>query len=141
MDKVIAIQKLDFPSTLKQLKTYLGMTGWLRSYAPYYSQLAESFQERKIKLLKTHDTRCDGKKSKAQDRKSYVIKTSWISISQERNSFKVIQKIFAQLTFLIHHDPERRLYVDTNGSKDFSMVAMVYHVKGNRIDQYPRTSV
>lgn len=37
-EKIAAIAKLTFPTTLKALETYLGMTGWLRDYIPFYAQ-------------------------------------------------------------------------------------------------------
>lgn len=40
-EKLAAISQLEFPRTLKDLETYLGMTGYLRQYAPYYAQMAE----------------------------------------------------------------------------------------------------
>src|SRR5436190_22675868 len=40
-DKIDAIAKLDFPKNLKDLETYLGLTGWLRQYVPYYAYIAE----------------------------------------------------------------------------------------------------
>ena len=39
-DKLKAIATLKFLYTLKELKTYIGMTGWLRQYIPYYLALA-----------------------------------------------------------------------------------------------------
>ena len=40
-EKIAAIAKLTFLTTLKALETYLGMTGWLRDYIPFYAQKAE----------------------------------------------------------------------------------------------------
>ena len=51
-EKIKAITALCFPITLKELETYLGLTGWLRSYVPYYTQIVESLQRQKTLLLK-----------------------------------------------------------------------------------------
>lgn len=40
-DKFKAIQLLCYPDTLGSLEYYLGLTGYLRSYVHYYTQLAE----------------------------------------------------------------------------------------------------
>src|SRR5205814_1265745 len=52
-DKIEAIAKLDFPKNLKDLETYLGLTGWLRQYVPYYAYIAEPLQQRKTLLSRS----------------------------------------------------------------------------------------
>ena len=47
-----AISQLEFPLTLKVLETYIGMTGYLRQYTPYYAQIIEPLQQRKTELIK-----------------------------------------------------------------------------------------
>ncbi|OJD26578.1 hypothetical protein ACJ73_02034 [Blastomyces percursus] len=51
-EKLKAIVDLSFPQTLKALETYLGMTGALRQYIPYYSHKLAPLQERKTFLLR-----------------------------------------------------------------------------------------
>jgi hypothetical protein len=51
-DKLKVILELEFPVTLADLDTYLGLTGWLRNYVPYYSAIVQPLQERKTWLLK-----------------------------------------------------------------------------------------
>lgn len=43
---------LQFPRTLRQLETYLGMTGALRQYVSNYAKRVEPLQRRKTDLLK-----------------------------------------------------------------------------------------
>ncbi|KAJ5789125.1 uncharacterized protein N7518_006136 [Penicillium psychrosexuale] len=43
-DKIKAIAGLEFPRTLRQLETYLGMTGALRQYVPHYAKKSEPLQ-------------------------------------------------------------------------------------------------
>lgn len=50
--KVKAFANPEFPATLPQLETYLGMTGTLRQYVPFYAKKAEPLQLRKTELLK-----------------------------------------------------------------------------------------
>ena len=49
-DKLTAISQLAFPQTLRQLEKYLGMTGYLRQYIPYYSAIVRPLQLRKTCL-------------------------------------------------------------------------------------------
>ena len=48
--KLAAITQLAFPCSLKDLKAYLRLTGYLSQYILYYSQVARPFQERKTLL-------------------------------------------------------------------------------------------
>ena len=50
-EKLQAISQLKFPKTLKELETYLGLTGWLRQYVPFYAAVAGPLQDRKTLLL------------------------------------------------------------------------------------------
>ena len=40
-EKIRAITALQFPGSLRQLETFLGLTGWLRSSIPHYAQRAQ----------------------------------------------------------------------------------------------------
>ena len=44
-EKIKAITQLEFPRNLKALETYLGMTGYLRQYIPFYAQIVKPLQE------------------------------------------------------------------------------------------------
>jgi len=55
-EKLKAIAWIKFPKTLKDLETYLGLTGWLRQYVPFYAAVAAPLQERKMLLLKNGPT-------------------------------------------------------------------------------------
>ena len=48
--KLAAIMQLTFSCSFKNFEAYLGLTGYLRQYIPYYAQVARLLQERK-KLL------------------------------------------------------------------------------------------
>ena len=60
-EKIKAMQRIRFPQKLKELETYLGMTGALRHFVEGYSWKAEPLQERKTLLLK--DSPIAGSKS------------------------------------------------------------------------------
>ena len=51
-DKLDAIARLAFPKILRQLDHYLGLTGYLREYIPYYGPVSKPLQDRKIRLYK-----------------------------------------------------------------------------------------
>lgn len=50
-ERVAAFRDLAFPSTLKALEQYSGMSGFIRHLTPYYSQLMEPLQQREVNLL------------------------------------------------------------------------------------------
>jgi hypothetical protein len=52
IEKLEAISKLEFPITLKDLETYIGMTGSLRRYVRNYAALIDPLQKRKTLLLR-----------------------------------------------------------------------------------------
>jgi hypothetical protein len=43
-ERVAAFKNVEFPTTLKALETYIGMTGWLRPYLPSYAHVVEPMQ-------------------------------------------------------------------------------------------------
>ena len=49
-EKIRAITALRFPGSLRELETFLGLTGWLRSLIPQYAQRAQPLQDRKTRL-------------------------------------------------------------------------------------------
>ena len=124
-ERIEAIAKLDFPTNLKALEHYLGLTGWMRNKVPYYAQKAEPLQREKTLLLK---------KSPAVggQRRQHHTKTTLIEkrpILME--SFRLLQESFTSPNFLVHCDPQSRIYVDLDASKERGFGVHVYHVKGN----------
>jgi hypothetical protein len=49
--RIQGFKDIVFPSTLKALEAYLGACGYLRTMVPYFAQLAEPLQRRKVALL------------------------------------------------------------------------------------------
>ncbi|MGI4816790.1 MAG: reverse transcriptase domain-containing protein, partial [Janthinobacterium lividum] len=138
-DKLKAISQLHYPETLSQLEGYLGLTGWLRQYVPFYAAIAEPLQRLKTLLLK------DGP-DKGAARKNYSLKTPVPAPSpSEQVSFEELQKALSKPTYLVHYSPKRQLYIDVDSSIEFGIGAMVYHVRdGVKLEdgQWPgRTSV
>ena len=134
-DKLEAISQLDFPRTLSQLETYLGMTGWLRNYIPNYAAITKPLQDRKTLLLA-------GAPRAGNERKTYANKTQVDDPSPtEQAAFSALQKALSKPSFLSHFDCASTLYIDLDASKVFGFGAMVYHVSGYvEDDEYPKRS-
>lgn len=50
-DKIWTLWNIQFSRTLKDLETYLSLTGWLWQYLPYYVQISALLQIWKTELL------------------------------------------------------------------------------------------
>jgi len=108
-DKIAAISSLVFPTSLRELEVYLGMTGWLRHFIPYYAQLAEPLQIQKTTSLK-------GAPSAGHARKHFA-STSHIEPTAELlDAFNAMQKEFANQRILVHYQKHRPLYLFIDAS-------------------------
>ena len=135
-DKLEAITALEFPKTLKALETYLGMTGYLRHYIPFYAQIAEPLQNRKTSLNK--DLRQRNINTEGGARKKAVAALSIMAPSPtELDAFHHLQTLFARPKNLAHFDHARQLYADVDTSKEFGFGVMIYHSK---IEKLPISS-
>ena len=122
-EKLRAIAKLQFPRTLRQLETYLGLTGWMREYVPFYAGVSKPLQKRKTALLKPAP-------KEGSARKAFASRTRIEDRTpKEVASYKVLQSLLSAPTYLTHHDPRRQTFVDLDASKEFGIGAVVYHVK------------
>ena len=120
-EKLDAITKLDFPTKLKDLEKYLGMTNWLCQYIHFYAALAKPLQDRKTALLKNSP-------KKGNARKSFAARTSLQDPSlAELESFNALQQAFAKTSFLIHFDHTRTLFINMDASKEFGIGAVIFH--------------
>ena len=143
IEKLEAIRKLKFPLTLNHLETYLGKTGYLRQYVPYYAQKAEPLMERKTWLLKASPS------SKGRARKNFSRRTEISDpIDRELDAFEQLQDAFSKPSFLIHFDKTRCLYIDVDASKERGFGVMAFHVRKKGTDDEtvpkappPRTDV
>jgi len=124
-EKLAAISALEFPRTLKDLETYLGLTGWMRNYIPYYAQICESLQQRKTTMLKASPRK--GKPRRSYSKKVIINEPT----EKEEKAFKTLQELFSKPTFLVHFNPRRQLYVDLDASKRYGFSAMVYYIEGD----------
>ncbi|KAJ9405571.1 hypothetical protein DTO045G8_6601 [Paecilomyces variotii] len=128
-EKLKAIAQLPFPATLKQLETYLGLTGWMRRYCPGYAAIAEPLESRKTLLLRSLPT--DSTKTKRQRLTARTPLT--MPTTAELNAYRQIQKHFANPSFLVHHAPRRQLYIDLDASA-IGFSAVLYHVRDEDLE-------
>ena len=136
-EKLAAIVKLKFFKTLKELKTYLDFTEWMRNYVSFYVQIAEPLQQRKTWLLKNESSRDN-------PRKFYIRKTSLEQPTKnEQKTYQMLQIIFSKSSFLIHFNKERSFFIDVNVSKQRGFGKMIFHVKNDSIEKssFSRTEV
>ncbi|KAJ5226090.1 hypothetical protein N7468_007315 [Penicillium chermesinum] len=118
-----AITSLQFPRILKQLETYLGLTGTYRHYIAKYTSKAEPLQKRKTLLLKDAP-------SKGTARRNLSIHTILDEPSKEKlEAFATLQAEFTKAPWLAHHNPHRRLYADLNTSKEQGYRVVLFYIK------------
>ena len=123
-NKLAVITNLKFPYTLKNLKSYLSLTDWLRNYIAWYAQKSNSLQRRKTLLLRSSST------NKERQRKIYsariVVKKPFAA---ELDSYRQLQKAFSKTKLLIHHDSTRTTYVNVDAFKRRDFGVVIYHLK------------
>jgi hypothetical protein len=125
-DKIKAISQLEYPDTLQNLEHYLGLTGWLRGYVPFYATKAEPLQLLKTSLLRKSPV-------EGAPRRAYTLRTRLEKPTiAEQASFDAIQDSFSKPTCLFHHNPAHQLYLDVDTSLG-GIGVMVYHVKDDLV--------
>ena len=111
-ERIKAILQLKFPTTLRDLETYLGLTGAFRQYIEGYSWKIEPLQQRKTFLLKTAP-------NKGNARRNFANKQLLLQPSEgELEAFRIIQKDFASSMFCYHFNRTKQLYADIDASKE-----------------------
>ncbi|KAI7082862.1 hypothetical protein KC356_g8024 [Hortaea werneckii] len=101
-------EKLD--AIAKDVEHYLGLTGWRRSYIPYYAALCEPLQACKKRIFKSAPASAHARKSFAG--------TSLVGPPDDlRKYFQALQSAFARPSMLHHFDRARPLYIHVDASK------------------------
>ena len=124
-DKLAAIAQLAFPKTLRQLDHYLGLTGYLRQYVPYYAAVVRPLQQRKVAL--TQGLRLRLVKGNARKNAASRLGIN-MPTPKELNAFHHLQSMFSKPSILVHFSPKRLLYIDMDASKEVGVGAYAYHV-------------
>ena len=122
-NKLKTIAKLFYSTTLQTLEIYLNLIFWMREYVSFYADIVKSLQK-----LKTDFLRLESVVDNARKVYSKEIKIQHL-IDRERLFFQILQTLIFKLSYLVHSDLARRLYVDLDASKKFDFDAIIYHVK------------
>lgn len=125
-DQLSAIQTLAFPRTLKQLEYYLDLTGYIRQYIPHYAKLSAALPNKKCELNRLLRKGENDEITKAKRRRKAVTTNIRNVTIEEKNSFDALQLAFKNSSILNHLNPDKKLYVDTDTSKD-GISGIVYH--------------
>ena len=137
-EKIKAITALRFPSSLRDLEIFLGLTGWLRNSIPRYAQRASPLQERKTALTQTMSDKASKgpikpkKQLTGPARKRSSAQLHYDPTEEEIAAFHDLQDAFRAPTFLAHFDRKRKLHIDIDASKVWGFAAMVYHVRNEK---------
>ena len=136
--KIATITLLRFSTNLKNLKTFLKFTKWLRSFISRYAQRVNFFQKRKINL-----TRQLLVAIKKLTRKRQALKIDFYEfIYDELKTFKNLKNVFREFIFLTHYDKKRKLFINLNASKSWNFVDMIYHINDDSInDDFSRIKI
>jgi hypothetical protein len=132
-ERVASFAKLDFPYQLSALEQYIGATGYIRHLIPYYAQLIEPLQRRKVALLAAGRQKgkvVDGNPSR---RKAFTKATHYEPTEKERLSFQSVQAEISSGKGLCHLDPKKRLFLQLDGSLQRGFGAVLFHVKDGYI--------
>ena len=123
-EKLVATARLAFPRTLQQLDHYLGLTGYLRNYVPFYSGVSQPLKDRKMKLYQIlRERRVTGNARKREAAKTRLLDAT----KEEKESYRMVQKLFTRPEILTHFVATRILCVDVDTSQEGGIGA--YHCK------------
>ena len=95
---------------------------------PFYVAVAAPLQECKTLLLSKGPTA--GTQQRNFLASTHIDKPT----EQEIASFETLQGLLSKPTYLVHFSPIWWLYIDINSLKAFGISAIIYHVKGNKLD-------
>ena len=123
IDKLKTIARIQFSKIFRFLKIYLDFIEYFREYVFFYADVFKSLQIKKIELFKSTLIVDNARKFYAS---RIRLKNS---TSLKKEVFKIFQFLFFELSYFIHHDFSRQLFVDLNFSKKFEIDVFVYYVK------------
>ncbi|KAF2971329.1 hypothetical protein GQX73_g2213 [Xylaria multiplex] len=123
-ERLIAISKLLFPTSLKDLETFLGMTGYMKSNVPRYAEVIQPLEDRKTAMLRKNPHKGSSKKRRACWASTVPIDTPTKS---EKRSFNAVKAALTKHTILYFFSPNRILCIDFDVSRKGIGVS-VYHI-------------
>ncbi len=119
-EKLKAIVLLKFSKNLTALERYLELAEYFKNKIYFFVEVFKSLQELKIKLLKDF--------LKENRRKEFINRTKIILINKKMISFLLLQKNLIKITFLIHFDKIKWLWIDLDEFKEFDFEVIIFHV-------------
>lgn len=124
--KLKAIAKIQFPSTLSKLETYLGIIKYLQKFILFYAGIAKPLQDLKTLLLRRPSIQ-------GPSRQNFSTKTKIIASKQQSALFAALQKALTNPSILMHFDPEKPLYIDIDAFLDYGFGIVVFHTRSPEI--------
>ncbi len=119
-EKLKTIALLKFSKNLTALERYLSLTDYLKDKVYFFAKIIMSLQKLKTKLLKNS--------SAEARRKEFINRTKMILINKEMIFFLLLQKNLIKITFLMHFDKIKWLWINLNESKELNFEVIVFHV-------------
>ena len=114
----------------------MGLTKWLHDYILYYVGIAKPLQDRKTELFSQAP-----KSGSSYWSLALKIRVNNLT-AYDLASFMTIQDLLSHLSYLVHLNPKRQIFINLDASKEFGFGAMIYHLKGNlAIREYPAKKV
>ncbi|EPE10789.1 retrotransposable element [Ophiostoma piceae UAMH 11346] len=123
-EKIAAIKGMTFPTTLKELESFIGLVTWLRSNVPAFAIRMMPLQDRKTELLKTAPT--DGHKDK-QQRQRWTASIKITPTPEQQRAFDDVRDAIVANRPLHHYDETRKLFAEVDVSKN-GIGAHAYHI-------------
>jgi hypothetical protein len=117
---------------LRTLEQYLGTTSFLRHLIPYYAQLAEPLQKRKVALLAESRAKGRVEVGNKNKRAAYTRATVYEPTAAELASFDALQHEICKEgspNILHYHDPDRQLFLKVDGSLERGYGVILFHCK------------
>ena len=78
---------------------------------------------------------------KKHARRRQLVRKIYKPTEAEVRAFLDLKRAFAAPIFLIHYDHKKKIFVDLDASKEWSLSAMIYHDRENREKDFARTDV
>jgi hypothetical protein len=98
----------------------LSLTNYLKEKVYFFAEIIMFLQKLKTKLLKNLSTKTR--------RKEFINRTKIIFINKKMIFFLLLQKNLIKITFLIHFDKRKWLWINVNEFKEFDIEVIIFHV-------------
>jgi hypothetical protein len=114
-ERIAAISKLEFPTTLKDLETFIGICNYQRDHIPYYARIVQGLERLKTSLLKQAPQQ--GHARRAYSEKCAITGSEVENLREARASFEALKQMLSGPNTLIHFNPEKPLIIRLDASK------------------------